>query len=155
MKLSAGLRQARVLRKDYAASRWWDGKDAVPAIDNSVATVSWLSITFSFISRFLETILMEHIDPKCSAESELTFISIGSFENVLENEISAENLHLKVILVRQRSILLCHAAMVRANPTSSPSPGSIWPSSTSTITNDHYWCWWKNSRDSWLHPSHL
>ena len=38
MKLSAGLRQARVLRKDYAASRWWDGKDAVPAIDNSVAT---------------------------------------------------------------------------------------------------------------------
>ena len=40
MKLSAGLRQARVLRKDYAASRWWDGKDAVPKIDNSVATVS-------------------------------------------------------------------------------------------------------------------
>ena len=39
MKLTRGvLQQARVLRKDYAASRWWPNQDAVPTIDNSVST---------------------------------------------------------------------------------------------------------------------
>ena len=68
---------------------------------------------------------MEHKEIKYTLESGLSFISICSIRILFRNrDIFGKPLS-QIILVRQWSILLCHAAMVRANPSSSPSSGSI------------------------------
>ena len=71
MQLTRGVREIRqvprVLRKDYSAQRWWDGKGPVPKIDHTVSAVSlnfqdfWL--IFYFVLQWGNGFMYQFIKP--------------------------------------------------------------------------------------------